>query len=127
MSSTMTTDQVFDPAYLHEAAQIRDVLDRANYRGKSIVDRVDLRAVMAMHILDQPQLSYNTREKTPLDLLIRLFIGGMKLSRQEATVALEDVDLWLRSGAVREVDGQIERVVEMVPYESYIFPSDPSP
>jgi hypothetical protein len=86
-----------------EFVAARQVLQRANYTQRGIAQRLGRRQVLAVSVVDLPPWLTCTRQLSPLDTLIRLFLLGVSVPFNAAKDALAPMSLstWIRAGLLR--------------------------
>jgi 23S rRNA A1618 N6-methylase RlmF len=81
----------------------REVLQRANYTQQGIAQRLGKKPVLAVSAVDLPPWLTRTRQLSPLDTLIRLFLLGVSVPFDAAKHAVAPTPLptWIRAGLLK--------------------------
>ncbi len=113
---------------LEQCAVLADVLQRADYREASVLRRLDLKTLppLRQRMEALPLSSRRTREGTPLDLLIRLFLLRQEVSAEAVAALLQPIALeaWLEMGLLRRHGERMQAIVELCPYENLVLAGD---
>jgi SAM-dependent methyltransferase len=110
-----------------DCARARDALDRGHYETKSIGERLDGANLVASRAIDVPPWLRATREGTPQDVLIRLFLIGVPVPAVAAREALAPLPLedWARAGLVRIDGDDVTPQLRLLPFRDLLLASDP--
>lgn len=116
---------VFDQ---EEFVAAREVLQRANYTQRGIAQRLGRRQVLAVSVVDLPPWLTCTRQLSPLDTLIRLFLLGVNVPANAAKDALAPMSLatWIRAGLVRadEDSASVSSRLKLVAVDDLVIAAD---
>src|SRR5262245_18205000 len=106
--------------------RLREAFLTAGYTEQGLSERLALDVVGVVQSADGPRILWCTREKTKLDLLIRLFFAGSTLDRNEAVRAVDPAPLaalaeeWLLTVAGDSVSARLR----LYPFGDLVFLSD---
>jgi 2-polyprenyl-3-methyl-5-hydroxy-6-metoxy-1,4-benzoquinol methylase len=109
-----------------DCARAREALDRGRYDTASIGERLDSANLVASRAIDVPPWLRATREGTPRDVLIRLFLIGVPVPAAAAREALAPLPLenWARAGLVRIDGDDVTPQLRLLPFRDLRLASD---
>lgn len=124
----MTPPPVPDPATPGLVADLRDALDRADYRAgpvTALLARPDF-AVRPVSRGDRPRLLYRARGDDPLAVLTRLFLLGdpVEFAVLRRVCPLSAPDRWREYGLLRADGDRVTARFQVVPFGPYRFATD---
>ncbi|QGJ71951.1 Hypothetical protein PBC10988_36640 [Planctomycetales bacterium 10988] len=100
-----------------DLVKLRDVLDSHNFNVEGIERTYQIPLPV---LLSEPfyQVLWRTREETSLDLLVRLFLEGERISlaKFETIVEATGLEPWVECGLVRVDGSSVSAVVELFPF-----------
>lgn len=109
-----------------EIQRLREAFLTAGYTEQALCERLGLDVVGMVQPAERPRIVWSTREKTKLDLLIRLFFAGSTLDPNEAVLAIEPSSLpALAEEGLLTVEGQsVSASLRLYPFGDLLFLSD---
>jgi len=110
-----------------ECARAREALDRGGYDTRSIGERLGGANLVASRAIDVPPWLRATREGTPQDVLIRLFLIGVPVPAAAAREALAPLPLagWTDAGLLRVDGDEVVPLLRLLPFRELRLASDP--
>lgn len=109
-------------------ARARDVFFKAEYTESGLAKRLGRKRILTVGAVDRPPWLRLTRDLSPLDVLIRLFLMGevVTLEAFERAVAPMSLDLWIDAGLLVPENGgdSVAPRVKMLPMDGLILASD---
>jgi methylase of polypeptide subunit release factors len=125
----MPSPAIAFPSANHYAAA-RDLLNRHAFTRAGILQRLNAESIPSLKESDTPLLLWYTREGSPLDTLIRLFIMNIPVDTDQVRRALDPMksDDWLSAGLLRPADAnRLSAAVKLMPYNDQFFIHDLNP
>jgi len=109
-----------------EFAQLRETLRLAGYHEKGLIGVLGPIQLPTRAGRDLPHLLRLTREATPLNAMIRLFVIGAPVEPGAARAAAEPMALedWVRLGLVELRDGAVHGRTRILPFRSLLLACD---
>lgn len=109
-----------------DAARLRDALTRASYDAETVQARVGSGSVLGVRPADVAPWTRRTREGTPLDTLIRLFLIGLPVGRSDAERALDplSLDAATACGLIFPAGDEVEPGVGLTPFAGLVVAAD---
>ena len=109
-----------------EYARMREVLRRADYHEKGLIEVLGPIQLPTRAGRDLPHYLHATRALRPLDVLTRLFVAGVPVEHEVAERALEPLPLevWVRAGLVESRDGEALGRVRLLPFRGMLLACD---
>jgi methylase of polypeptide subunit release factors len=116
----------FDVRSAEEFAQLRETLRRAGFDEKGLIGALGPIQLPTRAGKDLPHLLHLTREATPLNALIRLFVIGAPVEPGPAREAAQPAALedWERMGLVETRGGAIYGRARILPFRSLLLACD---
>ena len=126
LESAGVPDNAFHIDGPEEFARIRDVLRRAGYNEKGLIGVLGPIQLPNRAGSDLPHFEYLTREATPLNAMIRLFVVGSPVGEAAARRALEPMPLqdWVRAGLVEMREGSVAGRIRLLPFRDLLLACD---
>ncbi len=109
-----------------EFARIRDVLRGAGYNEKGLIGVLGPIQLPTRAGSDLPHFEHLTREATPLNAMIRLFLVGSPVDEAAARRALEPLPLedWVRAGLVEVREGFVSGRIRLLAFRDLLLACD---
>ena len=108
--------------------QASETLAQVDYSTRGISERLGRRQILTVGALDLPPWLARTRDLSPLDTLIRLFLLGVDVPASAAQQALAPLplDTWIDAGlvALDNKQGQVSSLVKLLPVEGLVIAAD---
>lgn len=106
--------------------RVREIFDRADFRGETVLERLGKRAMTTFTPLETALVLHRTADCSPLDLLIRLFVVGVpvkadRLAQASPSVALDE---WCKLRLVRKQGDSMTATVRIMPYHNLLLVCD---
>jgi methylase of polypeptide subunit release factors len=113
-------------------AAARELLNRHAFTRAGILQRLNAQSIPSLKESDTPLLLWYTREASPLDTLIRLFIMNIPVDAAQVRRALEPItsEDWLSAGLLRRAGAagdSLSAAVKLMPYNDQFFAFDLNP
>ena len=125
----MQKDYDFNPFNLDSdfVEKVRNVLDKAGFNENSILSRLESKESIKIVPRVIPRLLRMTKEKSPLDVLIRLLLLHVKVNKAEAEKAIKPMSLeaWCHGGLLKLDGTSVYAPLELIPYAGMFFAFDP--
>jgi SAM-dependent methyltransferase len=120
------TPPIFDVRDSEEYARMREVLLKADYHEKGLIDVLGPIQLPTRAGRDLPHFLYLTRAGRPLDILSRLFVAGAPVGETAARDALAPlpIETWVRAGLVGFRDGMALGRVRLLPCRGLVLACD---
>ena len=117
---------VFDVSDPEEFARMREVLLKADFHERGLIEVLGPVQLPAQAGKELPHFLHLTRPGRPLDILIRLFVAGAPVEETAAREALAPMPLetWVRAGLVRLRDGSVQGRVRLQPCRGMVLACD---
>ena len=117
---------IFDVRDSEEYARMREVLLKAEYHEKGLIDVLGPIQLPTRAGKDLPHFLHLTRAGRPLDILLRLFVAGAPVVEAAARDALAPLPLetWVRAGLVGLRDGMAQGRVRLLPCRGMVLACD---
>ena len=125
MNSGMTSPFRLDGTAI---ARIREVLAAAEFSEVGVFRHLQSEDNVRVEPREIPRLLKMTRQGTPLDVFIRLFLIGVEVTIDEACAAVSPMDLgsWLDVGLVTAAGKTVRAPLRIVPANQMLVAFDPS-
>ncbi len=109
-----------------EFARIRDTFRRAEYNEKGLVSVLGPVQLPARAGREMPYFLHLTREATPLNVLIRMFVLGIPVESAAARDAVRPMELedWARAGLVELENGEARASIRLLPFRDLLLACD---
>ena len=109
-------------------ARIREVFAAADYTETGVFRRLQSEETVSVEPREIPRLLMMTREGTPLDVFIRLFLLGVDVTAEAASRATAPMDLasWLDAGLLAAAGEAVRAPLRLVPATRLLVAFDPS-
>jgi methylase of polypeptide subunit release factors len=117
---------IFDVRDPEEFARMREVLLKADYHEKGLIDVLGPVQLPTRAGKDLPHFLHLTRAGRPLDILSRLFVAGAPVEEAAAREAVAPLPLetWVRAGLVELRDGMALGRVRLLPCRGLVLACD---
>jgi hypothetical protein len=106
----------------------RDILFKAEYTEQEVAKKLNRRRILSVGAVDRPPWLRLTRQLSPSDTLVRLFLMGesVPFDAAEWAVAPMPLDRWVDAGllASEHGDGTVAPQVKLLPISGLILASD---
>lgn len=111
----------------HDYARLRAVLDAAEYSDKGIIESLGVTDFPSMRGSDTVLLLHRTRDVTPLNTLVRLFLMEVPTDINALQRAIEPmgIETWIKAGLVRIDGNSAIGEVKLVPFRNLLLSFDP--
>jgi len=126
LESAGVSDTVFHIDGPEQCVRIREVLRGAGYHEKGLVGTLGPVQLPTRAGRDLPHFLHLTREATPLNAMIRMFVVGSPVDAAAARRALEPLPLedWVRAGLVEVRDGAALGRIRLLPFRDLLLACD---
>ncbi len=105
---------------------VKEAFTQAGYTDAGILERLGVNEVREATLAQRPVMLYRTRELSPLDVLLRLFIletpCGLEAFRR--AVRPGSVDAWVEAGFVVVEGAEVRAAVRVLPYRGLLVAFD---
>jgi methylase of polypeptide subunit release factors len=118
------TESPFHITSEDEYARIREALRRVGYHEKGLIDVLGPVRLPERAGRDLPHFLHLTREATPLNALIRLFVIGSPVDEAAARRALTPLEDWIRAGLIETHGGAVHGLVRLLPFRDLLLACD---
>jgi methylase of polypeptide subunit release factors len=110
-----------------QALLLAQAFHSAAYSDKSVADSFGALEMRGRGGRNLPRLLYLSRDPTPLNTLIRLFLLGVSVSLREADAALQPlaVEEWVNAGFVEIGGEQVRGLLRVFPFDGLLCAMDP--
>ncbi len=112
---------------MEDAKVLRDFLLQTGFTDSEFRRRPTLRELPAKHAGNWPLLMDYTKEPTYLNILLRLFLFGMKLEQKKVSSVIppEILEILLKSGLMLPVEEYLQPMCMLTPLDKFWFAADP--
>ena len=110
-----------------QAERFAAAFHAVSYTDQSVADAFGALEMRGRGGRNLPRLLYLTRQPTPLNALIRLFLLGVSVPLAEAAAALGPLPLedWVDAGFVYAADGEVRAHLRIFPFGDVLLAIDP--
>lgn len=126
LESAGVSDTIFHINGPEQYARIREVLRGAGYNEKGLIGVLGPIQLPTRAGRDLPHFLHLTREATPLNAMIRMFVVGSPVDAVAARRAFEPLPLeeWARAGLVEVRDGTAVGRIRVLPFRDLLLACD---
>ena len=106
--------------------RLRDVFEKAGYTDKGVLNVIGVKDFPSMKGTDVPLLLRRTKDNTPLNTLIRLFLIEVPCDMESVKLAVQPMKLEsLAEAGIVQIDGvSVTAAVKLMPYKNFYIAFD---